>query len=338
VDSPAGPAWLNSGPVPKLLARTVVLSALLLAAAACGYDTSTTFNADGTVNVGLKFLFPKSLMQSSSGTAIQGLSPTDIAAANKSLQSKYPGAKIALVAEGDESGALVTVPFKTEKDAFAFLTQPSKLSPSSVTSGTSPAINLSNTGGIFSSATHTTSGANDTYTFKTTPTPLPSPSPGSQQVITDDEVASIFTITFTLKLPHVITSAPGALFTLDRQTAIWKLSWTKPQTLTATTGSEVALAANVGGATAPDYRLVIAVGFTAIAVGFLIGMFAPWRSQRRQAMTPAAAGPMPMQMQAPAPVQAPYATAPVGAPPLPDLPVAWPTPPNDLPPPTRPTS
>ena len=319
------------------MARTVVLTALLFAAAACGYDTSTTFNSDGTVNVGLKFLFPKSLMQSSSGSAIQGLSPTDIAASNKSLQSKYPGAKISLVTEGDESGALVTVPFKTEKDAFAFLTQPSKLSPSSATSGTSPVINLSNTGGIFSSATHTTSGANDTYTFKTTPTPLPSPSPGSQQVITDDEVASIFTITFTLKLPHVITSAPGALFTLDRQTAIWKLSWTKPQTLTATTGPEVALAANIGGAAAPDYRLVIAVGFTAIAVGFLIGMFAPWRSQRRQAMAPAAAAPMPMQMQAPAPMQAPYATAPVGAPPIPDLPVAWPTPPNDLPPPHTPT-
>jgi hypothetical protein len=318
----------------KLLARTVVLTALLLAAAACGYDTSTTFNADGTVNVGLKFLFPKSLMQASSGAAIQGLSPTDIAASNKSLQSKYPGAKIALVNEGDESGALVTIPFKTEKDAFAFLTQPSKLSPSSATSGAAPAVNLSNTGGIFSSATHTTSGANDTYTFKTTPTPLPSPSPGSQQVISNDEVASIFTITFTLKLPHVITSAPGALFTLDRQTAIWKLSWTKPQTLTATTGPDVVLTGSTGGAAAAtDYRLVFAVGVTAIAVGFLFGMFAAWRGLRRRALVPAAAGPMPAPVQAPPPVQAPYAAVPVGAPPIPDLPVAWPTPPNDLPPP-----
>jgi len=96
-------------PVPKLLARTVVLTALLLAAAACGYDTSASFNADGSVNVGLKFLFPKSLMQSSSGATIGGLSPSDIAAANKSLQAKYPGAKISLVNEGDESGALVTI-------------------------------------------------------------------------------------------------------------------------------------------------------------------------------------------------------------------------------------
>jgi len=315
-------------PVPKLLARTVVLTALLLAAAACGYDTSASFNADGSVNVGLKFLFPKSLMQSSSGATIGGLSPSDIAAANKSLQAKYPGAKISLVNEGDESGALVTIPFKTEKDAFAFLTQPSKLSPSAATSGASPTLNLSNTGGLFSAATHTTSGANDTYTFKTSPTPLPSPSPGSQQVITDDEVASIFVITFTLTLPHVITSAPGALFTLDRKTAIWKLSWTKPQTLTATTGPDVALAGFTGGTTAPDYRLVIAVGFTALAVGFLVGMFAFWRTQRRPVLANATA-PMPMQMQVP-PTAAPMAPAP---PPIPDQPVAWPSPPTDLPPP-----
>src|ERR1700694_1154251 len=164
------------------MARPSVPTALLFAAAACGYDTSTTFNSDGTVNVGLKFLFPKSLMQSSSGSAIQGLSPTDIAASNKSLQSKYPGAKISLVTEGDESGALVTVPFKTEKDAFAFLTQPSKLSPSSATSGTSPVINLSNTGGIFSSATRTTSGANHTYNFKTTQTRWPPQPPTRRSV------------------------------------------------------------------------------------------------------------------------------------------------------------
>lgn len=313
--------------MPKLVARTVVLAALLLAAAACGYDTSASFNADGSVNVGLKFLFPKSLMQSSGGAAVQGLSPTDIASANKSLQSKYPGAKIALVTEGDESGALVTIPFKNEKDAFAFLTQPSKLSPSAATSGASPSLNLSNTGGLFSSATHTTSGANDTYTFKTNPTPLPSPSPGSQQVITDDEVASIFVVTFTLTLPHVITSAPGALFTLDRKTAVWKLSWTKPETLTATTGPDVALAGYSGAAAAPDYRLVIAVGFTAIAIGFLIGMFTPWRNIRR--LAPAhAATPMPMQ----APPSAPMPMAPA-APPIPDQPVAWPSPPSDLPPP-----
>jgi len=158
--------------------------------------------------------------------------------------------------------------------------------------------------------------------------PLPSPSPGSQQVITDDEVASIFVITFTLTLPHVITSAPGALFTLDRKTAIWKLSWTKAQTLTATTGPDVALAGFSGAAAAPDYRLVIAVGFTALAVGFLVGLFAFWRTQRRPMLVPGAAA---MPMQAP-PAAAPMPIAPA-PPPIPDQPVAWPTPPTDLPPP-----
>src|SRR5690242_2067423 len=212
----------------KAVARTLVAGALVLSLAACGYDTSATFNGDGSVTVGLKFLFPKSLMQGTSGTSVSGFSASDIANANAALQKKYPGGKVAVVTEGDETGALITIPFKTEKDAFAFLTQPSTLSSSKATSGSSlGGFNLSDTGGLFTSASHTTSGATDTYIFKTAAQPLTSPSPGSQQVITDDEVASIFTITFALSVPHAITSAPGALFTLDRKTAIWKLHWTR---------------------------------------------------------------------------------------------------------------
>src|SRR5207302_342856 len=128
--------------------------------------------------------------------------------------------------EGDEKGALMTIPFKSEKDAFTFLTAPSQLSPSKATSGSGIGINLSNTGGLFSTATHTTSGQNDTYTFKTAPAPMASPSPGTQQIISGDEIASVFVITFALTVPHVITSAPGALCTLDRKTAIWKLART----------------------------------------------------------------------------------------------------------------
>src|SRR5437870_12073627 len=128
---------------------------------------------------------------------------------------------------------------------------------------------------MFTSATHTTSGQSDTYSFKTAPTPLPTPAPGEQQMISQDEIASIFTVTFALTLPHVITSAPGALFTLDRKTAIWKLSWTQAQTLTATTGSDAGLVANVSPL--QDARLLIAVGFFAIAAGFLLGMFLTWR-------------------------------------------------------------
>jgi hypothetical protein len=114
----------------RTLARAVALLALVLAVGACGADTSATFNPDGTVTVGLKFLFPKSLMQGSGGATVSGFSPSDIASANKQLQQQYPGGKITLVTEGDETGALITVPFKTEKEAFAFLTQPSKLTPS----------------------------------------------------------------------------------------------------------------------------------------------------------------------------------------------------------------
>ena len=111
-----------------------MVAAVLVAAVACGYDTSASFNGDGSVTVGLKLLFPKSLMQGSSGASMSGLTASDIATANTKLQATYPGGKVTSVTEGDESGALITVPFKSEKDAFAFLTQPSKLSQSGATS------------------------------------------------------------------------------------------------------------------------------------------------------------------------------------------------------------
>ena len=305
-----------------MIARTLLAATVVLAAVGCGFDTSATFNADGSVTVGLKFLFPKSLMQGSNGASVSGFSPSDIAAANTKLQSKYPGGKVKVVTEGDESGALITIPFKTEKEAFAFLTEPSKLTPAGATSGSGLGLNLSNTGGIFTSATHTTSGSSDTYTFKTSPQPMPSPSPGQQQIISNDEFASIFVITFSLTVPHVITSAPGALFTLDRKTAIWKLSWTKPQTLSATTGSDAGLVANVSPL--QDARLMIAVAFIAIAAGFLLGMFITWRGVFRPA--PQRAG------QAVAMAPAPP-TTPAAAPPA--EPVAWPGPPPEAPPPTK---
>ena len=304
------------------VARAVVVGALVLSLAACGYDTSATFNADGSVTVGLKFLFPKSLMQGTSGTSVSGFSASDIANANAALQKKYPGGKVAVVTEGDETGALITIPFKTEKDAFAFLTQPSTLSPSKATSGSSLGLNLSDTGGLFTAASHTTSGASDTYSFKTAAQAQPSPSPGSQQVLTDDEVASIFTITFALTVPHVITSAPGALFTLDRKTAIWKLHWTRSETLTATTGPDTGLVANVSAL--PDMRLVIAVAFIAIGAGFLLGMFLTWRGLLPHRQPAGSAGAQPSA----------FAQPPAGSAPA-EAPTAWPGPPPEAPPPTE---
>jgi hypothetical protein len=305
----------------RKLATGVLIAAALLAAAGCGFDTSATFNADGSVTVGVKLLFPKSLLSGSNGATVSGFTATEIATANTQLQKKYPGGKVSAVTEGDETGALITVPFKTEKEAFAFLTQPSTLSPSGATSGTGVGINLSNTGGLFTSATHTTSGVNDTYTFKTAPQPLPSPSPGEQQIITDDEIASIFVITFTLTVPHVITSAPGAVFTLDRKTAMWKLSWTKAQTLSATTGPETGSVAAVTAL--QDWRLLIAVGFIAVAVGFLLGMLTTWRGLLRPRLQEASAPPLAATASTPAP-----ASTPAG-------PVAWPGPPPEAPPPTK---
>ena len=310
---------VNISGVPKLIARIVLAAAVVLGGAACGFDTSATFNPDGSVTVGLKFLFPKSLMEGANGATVTGMSPSDVAAANAKLQAKYPGGKVTVVTEGDEKGAQVTIPFKTEKDAFAFLTAPTKLSPSGATSGTGIGINLSNTGGLFASATHTSAGQTDTYTFQTAPVQTPAPSPGQQQIISPDEISSVFVITFALTVPHEITSAPGAVFTLDRKTAIWKLSWTQAQTLTATTGPDTGLVAAV--VPAPNSRLVIAVGFIAIAIGFVLGMLVPWRSIRHAA--PA------LGVAAPAAQEVPPEAAHV------EPPVAWPGPPPNAPPPTE---
>jgi len=307
----------------KTAARALVAVAIVLSTAACGYDASATFNPDGSVAVGLKFLFPRSLMNGSNGTSVSGFTPSDIASANAQLQKQYPGSKVTAVSEGDESGALITIPFKNEKDAFAFLTKPSALKPPAAQSpGSSLGLNLGNTGGMFTSATHTSSGGGDTYTFKTAAATTQPSSAGSQQGLTDDEVQAIFTITFAVTLPHAITSAPGALFTLDRKTAIWNLRWTKAETLTATTGADAALAGNVSPL--QDARLLIAVGFIAVAVGFLLGMFLAWRGRlpHRQPAGAVAAQTVPVDQ-------------PSAAPPGTETQTAWPGPPPQAPPPTE---
>jgi hypothetical protein len=313
------------------VAKSALIGAVLIAAAACGYDSSATFNADGSVTVGLKFLFPTSLMQGGSSGSVTGFTPADLTKANAQLAAKYPGAKIAAVTEGDESGAAITVPFKTEKDAFAFMTQPSQLKPSGAASGASTGINLGNTGGLFASASHTSSGQADTYTFTTQAAPVASPSPGSQaSPLTNDELASMFTVTFSLTVPNEITSAPGALFTLDRKTATWKLAWLKAETLTATTGPSVALTGVVaGGANGQSPVLPIGVGIAAIIVGFALGRFLPSRTNRRSAVP--AMGPA-MEPTGPAPPVAP----PAWQPPPVQTPGAWPGPPPGMPPPPNP--
>jgi hypothetical protein len=304
--------------VPKVIARLMLVAAVLAGAAACGYDTSAAFNSDGSVTVGLKFLFPKSLMSGANGASVSGFKPSDIASANAKLQTRYPGGKVTVVTEGDESGALISIPFKTEKDAFAFMTQPSNLSPASSASSSGLNLNLSNTGGMFTSATHTTSGQADTYTFKTAPATQPSPSPGSQEVLTQDELSSMFTVTFALTVPHVITSAPGALFSLDRKTAIWKLTWLHAQTLTATTSGDTGLVASVSPVQG-DARLAISVGFIAIAVGFLLGMFLTWRGllprRPQAALAPAVATPPVVPEPTPAESASPWQGPPLDAPP-----------------------
>jgi hypothetical protein len=312
--------------VPRVLSKTVALLAVLLFSAACGYEASTAFSADGSVTVGLKFLFPKALMQGGSTGSVAGFSPADISKANADINKKYPGGKVTIVTEGDESGALITVPFKNETDAFAFLTQPSGLNPSSATSGTTPpSINLSQTGGLFATAAHTTSGSSDTYTFTTQPAAIPSPSPGTQSPITIDELSSIFTITFALTLPHEITSAPGALFTLDRKTAIWKVNWVKAETLSATTGPQLA-GFSATGVQGPSGALTVGIAVVAVAAGLLLGMLQPWR----RLLTPAAA---------PAPASAPvFQPGPPLAPPPPEQPSGFAGPPPDMPPPQTPSS
>ena len=307
-----------------MVARTVVVLAAVAGLAGCSYDTSATFNADGTVTIGLKFLFPASMLTPGTNTSVRGMSPSDIASANAQLQKAYPGGKVDIVTEGDQKGAAVTIPFKSEKDAFTFLTQPTKLKPSGATAGSGASINLSNTGGLFTSATHSVSGATDTYTFKTAPQPVSSPTPGQQQILTDDEVESMFTVSFALSVPHSITSAPGALFTFDHKTAIWKLHWLKSETLTATTGgSNAGLVASVSPL--QDAKLLIAVGFIALAAGFLLGMFLAWRGllPRITQLAQARANAVPPSTAAPAPPAAPPA------------PTEWPGPPPQTPPPTQ---
>jgi hypothetical protein len=305
--------------MPALIARTLLIAAVLLAAVGCGYDTSTTFNADGTVTVGLKFLLPKSLMNGSTGSTVQGMSPADIAKANSQLQSKYPGAKVTTVTEGDETGALISIPFKNEKDAFAFLTSPSTLKPSSPTSSSGSAVDLSNTGGLFTAANHTTSGQTDTYTFKTAAQPL-SPSTSSADLPVD-VLADLFTITFSLTVPHEITSATGALFTFDRKTAIWKVSLIHPQTLTATTGPGVSLTGFASNSVqGPNPALLLLVALVAVTLGLVFGMFGPWRPMRAK-LAPEVVPPTP---------QAPLATE------WPAQPGSLPGPPPGAPPPPAP--
>jgi hypothetical protein len=309
--------------VRRTVAWTLLIGAIVLAAAGCGYDVSATFNADGTVGLGLKFLLPKSLLTPGPGMTVTGFSDADIAKANKEAASKYPGAKVVKVIEGDQAGVLVTVPFKTEKDAFAFLTQPTNLSPSSATSGSSP-IDVGNTGGLFVSATHTTAGQTDTYTFKTQTQPLASPSPGSPPNPAD-ALSSIIRITFSLTVPHEITSAPGALFTQDRKTAVWELSLSQIQTLTATTGPSATLAGFASNIpSGQGSAFLIGVGLVAIAVGFLLAKITPWLFVRGPAVVPAAA-PVPAPGASPWPAAEPPAAEPPSS--------ALPGPPPEMPPP-----
>jgi hypothetical protein len=307
------------------LARTLLIGAMLLAVAGCGYGVSATFNADGTVGVGLKFLLPKSLLAGGQGLSVSGFSDADIAKANAELASKYPGANVVKISEGDQAGVLLTVPFKTEKDAFAFMTEPTKLNPTGPTSGGGATIDVGNTGGLFVSATHTTSGQTDTYTFKTQAQPLPSPSPGSQSNPAAD-LSSIIRVTFSLTVPHEITSAPDALFTQDRRTAIWELSLTQAQTLTATTSSSTTLAGFASNApSGQSSAILIGVGLVAVALGFLFAKITPWLFVRGPAVVPAAA---------PADLQWPAGSPPAAEPPA----SVMQGPPPEMPPPPNPAA
>ncbi len=303
-------------------AARLLLSLAFLLAAGCGYEAGATFNADGSVVISLRFLVPKALTQSGSGTTISGMSPSEIAKSNTELQAKYPGGKVAAVTIGDETGAEVTVPFKTEKDAFAFLTQPSKLQPG--LTGSASAIDLGNTGGMFKTATHTISGSTDTYQFTTAPQPLSSASPGSQEAQQSQELAALITVTFALTVPHEITAADGALFTADRKTAIWKLSLIAPQTLTATTSassSGISLAGNTSGGVGT--AVLVGVVLVAVGLGFLGGLVVGWSRSHLHA-TPAA------------PVA--VGTAPLMMAPVPTISGGVIGPPPDAPPPNPPQS
>jgi hypothetical protein len=97
------------------LAFPFLTAVLLLAAAGCGYDTSTTFNADGTVTIGLKLLFPKDLVQGANGPSVSGFTPTDLASANSSLHAKYPGATIVPVTEATNRARRSRSPSRRKK-------------------------------------------------------------------------------------------------------------------------------------------------------------------------------------------------------------------------------
>jgi len=177
---------------------------------------------------------------------------------------------------------------------------------------------------LFVSATHTTSGQADTYTFKTQAQPTASPSLGAQPNPTDD-LSAIIRITFSLTVPHEITSAPGALFTQDRKTAVWELSLSQTQTLTATTGSSATLAGFASNVPpGQSSAFLIGVGLVAIALGFLLAKVTPWLFVRGPAVVPAAA-------PVPAPGASPW---PAGEPPAAEAASsALPGQPPDMPPP-----
>ena len=293
------------------LARVLAPAALLLLISGCSYETGAVFNADGTVTVSAAFYFPKSLMTGGAGSGgVTGMSPSDIKTANSKLSSQYPGAKVELVTKGEEEGAKITIPFKNEKDAFNYLTQPPKLNPNAASGSGSSGIDLSNTGGIFESATH----SNNTYTFTTKPPPPATPDP-QNPLSGADVLDSLFTVTFSLTLQAEITSAPGALFTADKKTAIWKVSLVTPVTLTATTGG----ASSVSGQVSP--LLGVGVGLVAGGLGFVLGLLMPWR---RGGSGPSAMASVPVYTT---PAPAPASQYP-GAPPLP---------PPGMPPPALPS-
>src|SRR5260370_2097597 len=93
-----------------------------------------------------------------------------------------------------------------------------------------------------------------------------------------------------MTVQHEITSAPGALFTQDRKTAVWELSMSQAQTITATTGSSATLAGFASNVPpGQSSAFLIGVGLLAIAVGFLLAKITPWLFLRCPALVPAAA-------------------------------------------------
>ena len=276
----------------KSAARTLLLVAFLIASG-CGYEAGATFNGDGSVVVSLKFLVPKALTQSGSGTSVSGISPADIQKANRELAAKYPGAKVFTITEGDETGAEETIPFKTEKEAFAFLTQPSKLAKG-LSGAASTSLDLGNTGGLFASATHTfqpgasTPGNSGSRPFRLLPLNL-GPRVNVRYFMSGDQVMWYVSIGLLLSttVPHEITSADGALFTADRKTAIWKLSLVHAQTFVATTGpGGIGLAANT--ITGISTAVLVGVVLVAVGLGFLGGLVIGWSRMHLHAAAPAA--------------------------------------------------